>query len=1241
MREKLIEGLVKEVYGPRDGPEEKLTGNPFKEYITGVIIPQKYQKPGETPDSDIIVAGGENYTADDDVFDEEILAVTPSELDPKMRPKTFGLSFLVEGEKSSFSVCVTWGTYTKNEKDGVWFRKPHRAIKKIVMDDKVKRVSLYEEGDGEIYLSFRKIPQEDGRSTIISTMVNNLNLEKSYGDELTEATIFQPSIRIKLGEDTKISHMPSYGAGEKILHFLYRNRPVLARGYMCSAIWNTIDYQDKINNSVFWADGNHFDDCAGFIKCDIRSEFVPLCPNPAPEFKWRDKIAPVFSTRILSEMWEENEIDEYLLPLVKSYESWVKENRTKGQEFSGDDRGIAKELIETQEKTVERLKKGIEILKKDEDARLAFCFANRVIWLKNSWKSIDDFQWRPFQLAFFLMTLESVYNPKSEYRGSIDLLWIPTGGGKTEAYLAIMAFTMALRRRLAKKSDGGDISGGGISIITRYTLRLLTVQQFRRTLEMITAAEYLRVLKHGSGHGWRPEKCSNRENMPYGTIRFSTGMWVGGAVSPNHLRGNDYAIDALKVKDSCGEPAQIIRCPVCESWLAIPKSGLPSGKNTVHIVVNTDKTPDEVKTEIETHIAQIDNLTDVDVTAREHREGYMTLSLFLEASERINEEGIDRIWDKIKEKTGLTVVSFRASRPGYFGYGWEPGRRVDTPTNFEIFCTNPDCELNSDVDHVEGIPLNMEEDDDDKMPDGLYRRKIGIAFTEGSRIPIPAYTVDEQIYHRCPTIIVSTADKIARLAFEPRAASLFGNIDGYNAYYGYHHSQLFPRTTTKKALERNISCSPFLPPDLIVQDELHLMEGPLGSIFGLYEAVVEGLIKSAGGIPKYIASTATIKNAEKQVRSLFTRDLFQFPAHGLSVDDSYFVKSPSSDAGWNEEREGKIYMGIYAPAMGPLTPNVRIWSTLLKICYENKDDNYIKYFWTVVGYFNAIRELGGGIALYREDIVERLKYISSGSHRTLDPSRVVELSSRVNSTDVPLILNELESGDRRGIDENPDAIFTTSMFGTGVDIPHLSLMVVNGQPKTTSSYMQATGRVGRSHGGLIVTFLRAGRPRDLSHYELFSSYHHRVYLEVEPSSVSPFSEGCLARASGPAMVSFLRNMPSPAVRWFDGDGRVILDPAATGDLEKFKNDALIPRLKDVLGDTAEDKIKDFEGVINRWQNIASSVNDLAFVEYSVYGKPQKNVVLGDPPHEHSQLELVYKNAPQSLREIEETTGFEV
>jgi len=1245
MREKLIEEMLKEVHGPRDGAEEEISGDPVKEYITGVIIPQRCRKVEEDPDSEITVSMGENFLADDDVFTEEVLVSTPSELDPKMRPRSFGISFVVNGESPSFRICVTWGRYVSDHEKGIWRRIPYCVIKRISMNEEtMKKLTLYEGGDGSVLLHVRKVRQNGEYSIIIVSMINDFEIQKCYGESLTEASIFQPSIRIKMDNDTQLAPLPRRGG--EILHFLYREKPILARGYMCSAIWKAIDYSDYIDGPVLWADGYHFDECRGFIAPDVRSEFVPLYPNPAPLFECDDEYgeSPEISAYKLSEMWKEDEIAGYLSPLVVAYERWIEKNG-KVKIMDGAAKRTAEDLVKLQREALNRLKDGIEILKKDADARLSFCFANRAIWLQHRWKTgEEDFPWRPFQLAFILINLEPICNKESVYRNHIDLLWIPTGGGKTEAYLAIMAFAMALRRRKARKCKDGDTTGGGTAIITRYTLRLLTVQQFRRTLRIITAAEYLRVMKGKRGVGWRPAECGIGDDWIYGSIRFSAGMWVGGAVSPNHLRKKEGAIDALMGNDAGGEPAQVIRCPVCGAWLAIPESGLPAGKNKLHLVVQSDKDPDEIKSEISSHISEIEHLKEITITERGHSPGYTTLTITLEADKKLTGREIDDLGNKIRNLTSLEIAPFRASRPGYFGYGDEPGRRSKRPVDFTIYCPNPDCELNKDISYEEGVPLNSQNTPYETLPDGFVARRIETPFSPGSRIPIPAYTVDEQIYHRCPTVIISTADKIARLAFEPRAASIFGITEKYNAYYGYYRGNMLPDETTKTAGETedyNVSVRPFYPPELIIQDELHLMEGPLGSMFGLYESTVDGLIKSKGGMPKYIAATATIKNAESQVKHLFARELFQFPPYGLDMDDSFFVRNPGWDEGWKENRPGRVYMGIYAPSMGPLTPNIRIWSRLLKTCHDYMYDDNIKYFWTIVGYFNAIRELGGGRALYREDIVERLRHISSGDPRMLDPDNVVELSSRINSTDIPQILGELEKGGERKFDENPDTIFTTSMFGTGVDISHLSLMVVNGQPKTTSQYIQATGRVGRTHGGLVIAFLRAGRPRDLSHYEMFSAYHHGIYLEVEPSSVSPFSEGCLARASGPAMVSFLRNNPYLSAEWHKKDGMVILDEGANQDIGKFEKEVILPRMKVIMKERADNKIKDFEGVIDAWQNIARSVRDLAFVEYP-FRMPQKNVVLGDPLHEHDpNLKVVYKNAPQSLREIEETTGFEV
>jgi len=1240
MRDKLIVELIKELYGPREGPLEEIRGNPFEEYITGVITANKSEKKDLFigPDSEMISHMGEDSFAEDDQSDEEALLYTPSELNPIIKPKSFGISFMVQGKEPAFKICITWGRY--KEKGNIWKREPHFFIKEIKMDESLKKIIIYEEENGKIFVYIRKITQNDLQHNIIVYLLNGLDIKKSKFEKAAKNCIFQPSIRIKMLNETKLIQPE---INKNIIHFLYRKKPSLARGFMCSAIWKEIDYFKYLNGKILWPDGHYFSECEEFLECDVRSEFIPLYVDAAPLFVWDKKIQekfgepPELSAYKLSEMWEDD-VDKFLSPFIKAYKKWIDENEEIIKLLQKEVKEIELyQIIKKQKELLQRLEDGIKLLKEDENARLSFCFANRAIWLQNKWKKgKGDFIWYPFQLAFIIMVLESLSNKDSKFRKKVDLLWIPTGGGKTEAYLAVMLFVMALRRRRAKLDE--NKSGGGTAVITRYTLRLLTIQQFRRTLRMVTAAEYLRIMKcKGKKQGWRPTKCSINENLIYGSMRFSIGMWVGGMVSPNHLRVDDRgALYILQGNAKEGEPAQVIRCPCCGAFISVPKSGIPAQEKLYLIIRSNEKTQD-IKNKILESERIMSSLADVSV--REHNSDYQTLILTL-GNRKLSEKEVDQLWEEIKEIIDATTLSLRASRPGYFGLAKEPGRAKELPRDFEIYCPNPECKLNNKIDFIEGVPFNLE-DNEEKLADNLVKRKMELPFSN-SRMPIPAYTVDEQIYHKCPTIIVSTVDKIARLAFEPRAASIFGTVDKYNAYYGYYRNNLLPEKTTKKAadLSNAIEISAFKPPELVIQDELHLIEGPIGSMYGLYENAVEGLIIEAGGYPKYIASTATIKDAEIQTKKLFARDLFQFPPFGVDIGDSFFIRYPEQCKGWDEKEPGRIYMGVYAPGRGPLTPQIRIWTRLLKTCNDNKGNDYIKYFWTLVCYFNAIRELGGGRAIYREDIIERLKKISTDDMRFLDPEKVVELSSRINSTDIPIILDELEAAGEKELNNNPDALFTTSMFGTGVDISHLSLMSVNGQPKTTSQYIQATGRVGRSHGALVIIFLRAGRARDLSHYEMFSSYHHRIHIEIEPSSVSPFSLGCLAKASGPVLVSFLRNLKNTSISWFKPDGgKGILNSNATEDIQKFKN-LIKERNKEVIKHI-DDVVKYFDSQVDRWENIARRIDDnLFFVEYP-YRKPEKNVVLGDALHEKSQLYLVYKNAPQSLREIEETTGFEV
>ncbi len=1253
MRDELIKELIKEVYGPRNGVEEEIESDPSKEYVTGVIIPQSCIINTISPDSESTKSEGNDPSREDDVAEDLSTNYSFSEIDPRTKPRLFGLSFVVSGDNPRFKICATWGRYEKDNSRKIWKRVPCKYIGEIRLDNSTQKIPIYSGKDGSIILHVRKVQRKNGVFVIIANVVNELTIKSDscYGDEVTEASLFQASLRVKLEEGTTLSPFSDgRKLDEDVFEFLYRHKPVLAKGNLCSAIWSNIDYPEYFYEFI-WPDGLKFTECKEFNLADVRTEFLPMFADPAPITEWDDSVGetPLLSSFQLSELWKEEELTGALNPLITSYKKWVEGNKAKISTLNGDDRRVGEILIGKQTDLLYRLEKGLEILIKNKEARISFCFANRTIWLQNRWKGKNDFIWRPFQLAFILINIEPLLMPESKYRRTADLLWVPTGGGKTEAYLGIMAFLIALRRRKSAMGFAAERTGGGTSILTRYTLRLLTTQQFRRTLSMITAAEYLRV-QRTKYVGWRPNGCDIDGDWIYGSTRFSIGLWVGSSVTPNQLRGAGNALQILGgvqsgQESSSGEPAQLTTCPACGAWLSVPKSGLPDKReNKLHLIIQTTLDQGRLEKLINSHLKNtgIKNILDFLINSKNMDKSHFTITFKLFDEKKLGIEEIDEIWNNL-HLDDVNLVPIRPSRPGYFGVRPESGRQRTSYSDFEIYCPDPECELNNIPQYAEGIPVSRETRSH-YFPDGLYERKDDIPFFLGKRVPIPAYTVDEQVYHHNPTIVVSTADKIARLAYEPRAAGIFGNVDRYNEYYGYYRENILPKNTTVKAAQAgSVEITPFLPPELIVQDELHLLDGPLGSLFGLYENSVESLILERGICPKYIASTATIKHAEFQIKQLFARGVNEFPPHGLDIDDSFFVRARKHSDSWDESTPGRVYIGVYSSGWGPHTPNIRIWSRLLQASLENENDHNAKFYWTLVGYFNSLRELGGTRGLYRADIVERIGSIARGIPRLIEQENVVELSSRVNSTDIPQILDELERGNERVMKSNPDAIFTTSMFGTGVDIPHISLMVVNGQPKTNVQYIQATGRVGRMHGGLVVTFLRAGRPRDLSHYEIFPVYHQRKHIEVEPSSVFPFANGSLSRGSGPAMVSFLRNFVNSTIEWNREDGMVINRRESKDDIQLFEQ-LSINRLRNLFDSKLEldDVIEYFKSQTDHWKMVARDpgTNGLVFVEYP-FGKLKKNVVLGDPYHKTAHLKMVFENAPQSLREVEETTGFVV
>lgn len=1298
IRQNMIEELIKEVRGPRYGVNEIISYDPWIEYLTGVLIPRnwKYGDSTNSPDEETIVEIDDSFSEDGSANDDIIGNITSNELSPKSMIKSFGTSFSLKTENPKLKICATWGRYFEDleapyafdlkgnkiedlDEKEIWKRYSFGEIFEIDINNAAlndETIEKYSNGrelviiktlkdfetekeidnkdkDGYVKIHIKRLKVDEDNYFISIHMINDLNHDQGNKHRPNiDKCLFQPSIRIICDEKIQTSHIELLNESEEELDFLYRKKPTVAFGNMCSVIWDKIDYTDKIDICQLWPDYSlrvsKNEDYEEFLKkSNVRTEFVPLYPVTLPKFdlEENDKLTVNDLNAEKLANSSPDEIYNVLINLLNLYEEWIKGNKEELSDLEDKYDVVAEKIIEDECNALKRMQNGLKLIKDEDLVYTSFCFANKTLALQNTWgkKEKQEFKWRPFQIAFFLMNIEDIWDEHSKNREVLDLLWIPTGGGKTEAYLGIIAFTIALRRL---KSYMDNETGAGTSIISRYTLRLLSVQQFRRTLKMITAAEFLRIMKSEHGVGWRPIHSDIDGDWIYGSTRFSTGLWVGGGVTPIHLLKSGGAMDLLKGESvklpyDQGEPAQILKCPICGSWLSVPSSGLNEDENNLHIVINSSEDIIDIKQNLENIFEGNSKINFVDIKSEGHENNYYTISFIINGKFSQKQFDLEIISKLIENNYELASL-------GHFNIGYfsslksiqRMGKEIEGDFDFEIWCTNPDCDLNN-VEWYEGCPYPNSSESD--FPDGNYMRNITSPFKNNTRMPIPAYLIDDHVYNRCPTVIISTADKIARLAFEPKASGIFGNVNNYNKYFGYNNNGLLPNGP--KTLQFNESIESLNAPDLIIQDELHLIDGPLGSLFGLYESMVSGIIAKQGGNPKYIASTATISNASKQVDLLFSKKLFQFPPHGLEISDNFFVKEYSEDEVWDEEKAGRVYFGFYAPGKGPMTPQVRLWARMAKVSCDNLKNPNINNYWTTVGYFNSIKELGGVLALYRDDIKSRLENIGGNAdYKKLNEDNKEELSSRKSSIELPIILDDLE---RDGLSNPPkyDGIFTTSMFGTGVDISHLSLMVMTSQPKTTGSYIQATGRIGRKYGGLVVDFFKSGRPRDLNHYEMFSSFHSRIYLDVEPVSVSPFSKGCLSRGLGPSMVSFLRNANYLLVNWQQNDGKAPIKNQNSKEDFDYVYNLLKNRLNSMENmdeNMVQSVLKSLKKCIKDWQFIANNIEDNQFLKMNEYyiKKPEQHVVLGDEGHKYNKnLRVVYKNAPQSLRDVEETIDF--
>lgn len=362
---------------------------------------------------------------------------------------------------------------------------------------------------------------------------------------------------------------------------------------------------------------------------------------------------------------------------------------------------------------------------------------------------------------------------------------------------------------------------------------------------------------------------------------------------------------------------------------------------------------------------------------------------------------------------------------------------------------------------------------------------------ERPRGRLTVLTVDEDLYAAPPSLLIGTVDKFAQVVRKQESGALFG-------------------------LRRDLRA-----PDLIIQDELHLIGGPLGSLTGLYETAIDELCRNEEGCAKIVGSTATIRRADEQIRHVFDRSAFQFPPPAVDWSNSCFARTDETD-------EGRLYVGVTTAGRSEKFALQAASASLLQagvdpaIAAAGDVDPY----WTLVAYFNSLKVLGGALVLMEDDVritVAALAQQHGETARRLGTPE--ELTSRKASSEIPMILDALSK--ERGDAECIDVLLASNMLSVGVDIPRLGLMLVNGQPKFMAEYIQATSRVGRRSPGLVVTLYNNNKIRDRAHYETFASWHGALYRSVEPSSVTPFAPRARDKAIHAPLVALVRHLISP------------------------------------------------------------------------------------------------------------------
>lgn len=961
-RSQLTEWLKRQLEGPATTTTNgDLIGiSPLDRYPVGVLYPIDKSGDGLDPaceDTDDITVNKAAEEGEDEIFVKRRY----------VPPSSIGFSFFVANSDWQLQIIAQASRYKlsndlsiddqgKIRKNGKFAAtKEHHFTREVLGGDEYA-LTVHREGEYPIFpmkvnqdteylgsISVLEFAHEDGKIVTVS-MVNKQTIHSIQAQDPTTSNdywqkVFKSLFEIQLdcyidkgriGEYPDVSYQDLSQEYQE-LHLQYQHKKVYAIGHGAAVDWTV---QEGIVQRIY-------------------SDFLPTyeVPNITAAIDIESEFN-ILSLENLSLIKDHREsICKILTDFVDGYVAWINKQTTNVHSFEEPKKRVGLDIIERMHIAEQRMRQGIVLLRNDDYVCESFGLANKAMMQQMQQSGFEIPEWRPFQLAFFLLSLASCVDENDRHREEVDLIWFPTGGGKTEAYLAVAAFVIFWRRLKFSASSGGTVS------FMRYTLRLLTTQQFMRACRLICAMELMR-----------------RSDSRLGSEEISIGLWVGSSSSPNNLNQAQDIVDKIKSgKQDEISKFVITACPWCQA-----------------------------------------PFTAID--------------------------------DNVKI----------------------------TSHSFSFYCTNPRCDYGK------------------------------------HSISLPCHVVDEVLYERPPTLLVGTLDKFAMLAWN----------ENTQAFFGKHGNR---------------------PPELIIQDELHLISSALGSIAGIYEAAISTVIEQKNIYPKYIASTATIKEARSQVNKLFARQPAIFPPAGISSDDSYFAKVVSL-----EQEPGRLYLGYLAPMLSRQKNLAPLAAALLMapivLFSESSDaEALLDAWWTMLVYHGSLKGVGNSHNSFNilvKDFCQRLmnEYLQN---QGIDPKQAEQdptyrlMQSRLQLTIAQLTSNSTAQQNettfsrlalKRDNSEAIDIALATNMVSVGLDVSRMALMVINGQPITTAEYIQASSRVGRSKvPGLVIANYYRDQSRSLSHYENFKAYHQSFYRHVEPTSVTPYTFQARKRALHAGLVIALRH----------------------------------------------------------------------------------------------------------------------